>query len=590
MVAETDVGIAHVSLLHTTTDPVIGLANRAITLHVKVHDLQGRIAKLEHTVVHSLKPDATLMTKEVEVLEGKVNGLKTSVQGANASLLEVGSSSEEGLKAQVVDLETRVAELMSTTTSLETEVHGLSNQGVTGEALLQKENTHAEQGLAPRMSVLKVKVSKLKSRVFALEHVVLNGLRPDAALLEKDVEILEGKVKSLKVSVQGPAASLLGVASSEVGLKSQVADLEIRVAELLSTTATLETELHGPSNQAVSGQALLQKEQGDHELVFRVSVLKDKVSNLKSRVFILEHHVADLGLFEKDAASLKQNHFVASDHRDVDDNERKSLTTSLDLDVKIMEGEFSRMNEKMRLVENTLGVAAAASGATTEETTEETTEGTALQQTDVEPTDPIRDRINLLETNVADLLSRTIAAETDVGIAHVSLLHTTTDPVIGLANRAITLHVKVHDLQGRIAKLEHTVVHSLKPDATLMTKEVEVLEGKVNGLKTSVQGANASLLEVGSSSEEGLKSQEVDLETRVAELMSTTTSLETEVHGLSNQGVIEEALLQEESMHEEQGLAPRMSVLKVKVSKLKSRVFALEHHVNGLVTGLYVEK
>lgn len=298
-------------------------------------------------------------------------------------------------------------------------------------------------------------------------------------------------------------------------------------------------------------------------------------------------------LLQTDAASsLKQDYGTVNDDRDMaaetDDHERKSLTKTLDIDVKMMEGEFAKMNEKMKVIENTLGVTTAS--ATSDATTEDKTEEASLQQTASEPNDSsLRARISTLETNVADLLSRTISVETDVGVAHTSLLDATTDPVIGLANRAIALHLKVHDLQGRIAKMEHEVVNGLKPDATLMEKEVDILDHKVNALKMNVQGPD-SLLEVGASSEKGLKSQVSDLETRVGELLSTTAALETELHGPSNEPVTGEALLQEEKTNGNQGLAARMSALKEKVSNLKSRVFTLEHHVNGLVTGLYVEK
>merc|ERR1719331_2606377 len=113
-------------------------------------------------------------------------------------------------------------------------------------------------------------------------------------LLKKEVGVLEGKVNTLKDSLQGGAASLLALGSSEEGLKSQVADLEMRVGELLSTTATLETEVHGLSSKRE--ESLLQKEEpyGKKGLVRRVSVLKDRVSSLKSRVFALEHHVTGL--------------------------------------------------------------------------------------------------------------------------------------------------------------------------------------------------------------------------------------------------------------------------------------------------------
>lgn len=290
------------------------------------------------------------------------------------------------------------------------------------------------------------------------------------------------------------------------------------------------------------------------------------------------------------ASSLKQDYGAVNDDRDMaaetDDHERKSLTKSLDIDVRIMEGEFATMNEKMKVIENTLGVTTASG------TSNATTEEASLQQTANESNDSsLRARISTLETNIADLSARTISVETDVGVAHASLLDATTDPLIGLASRAIALHLKVHDLQGRIAKMEHEVLNGLKPDATLMEKKVEVLEHKVNALKMKLQGPdNSSLLEVGASSEKGLKSKVLDLETRVGELLSTTATLETELHGPSNEPVTGEALLQKEKTHGNQGLAARMSALKKKVSNLESRVFTLEHHVNGLVTGLYTEK
>jgi len=291
-------------------------------------------------------------------------------------------------------------------------------------------------------------------------------------------------------------------------------------------------------------------------------------------------------LLQKDAASsLKQDYSVVDDDRDIgaetDDKKRKSLTKSLDIDVKIMEREFTNMNEKMKVVEDTLGVTTTSSGKS--DATEAKKEEASLQQTATEPSDSLLARMNLLETNIADLLSRTEAVETEVGVARVSLLDVAKDPVMGLANRAIAVHVRVHDLQKRIAKMELTVINGLKPDAMLLKKDVETLEGKVNALRVSVQGPAASLLGIGSS-EEGLKSQVSDLETRVGELLSTTTTLETEVHGppSSNKLVSEEALLQEEKSHGKHGLVPRVSVLKDKVSNLKSRVFTLEHHVAGL--------
>merc|ERR1719331_2561996 len=98
-------------------------------------------------------------------------------------------------------------------------------------------------------------------------------------LLKKEVGVLEGKVNTLKASVQGTAASLLAIGSSEEGLKSQVSDLEMRVGELLSTTATLETEMHGLSGKP-DEESLLQKEEsnGKQRLLPRVKVLKDEVS------------------------------------------------------------------------------------------------------------------------------------------------------------------------------------------------------------------------------------------------------------------------------------------------------------------------
>merc|ERR1712185_635095 len=140
--------------------------------------------------------------------------------------------------------------------------------------------------------------------------------------------------------------------------------------------------------------------------------------------------------------------------------------------------------------------------------------------------DPLKARILQLEAHVADLLSRASVVESELGVPNANLLQLHEDPLMGMANRAIALHVKVHDLHGRTISMEHIVLQSLKPDATLLTKEVETLEVKVNTLKTSVQGPS-SLLAI-NSADGGLKTQVSDLETRVAELLSTTAMLETE--------------------------------------------------------------
>merc|ERR1719428_1814841 len=95
---------------------------------------------MEHTVIESFQPDATLLKKKVEVLEGKVNVLKSSEEEPTEeapSLLGVGSS-EEGLKSQVSDLETRMGKMLSTTARLESEVNGVVSQ-VTGEEVLESE-------------------------------------------------------------------------------------------------------------------------------------------------------------------------------------------------------------------------------------------------------------------------------------------------------------------------------------------------------------------------------------------------------------------------------------------------------------------
>merc|ERR1719201_3250441 len=115
---------------------------------------------------------------------------------------------------------------------------------------------------------------------------------------------------------------------------------------------------------------------------------------------------------------------------DFDDNSPKSLTTSLDLDVKIMAAEVADMQEKMKVIEDTLGVAA----------TTEKKEKTSLQQTANERQDDLQARMNLLEKNVADLLSRTTVVEKEVGVvevAQVSWLEVTKGPAMGLANRAV---------------------------------------------------------------------------------------------------------------------------------------------------------
>lgn len=272
-----------------------------------------------------------------------------------------------------------------------------------------------------------------------------------------------------------------------------------------------------------------------------------------------------------------------------DDNDRKSLTPSLDLYVKIMEHEVTNMREKMRVVEGALGVSATRSSTASNVST---AANASLQQLATDPAasesppsdaptdaaagsegaDPLKARILQLETHVADLLSRASVVESEIGVPKVYLLQTSDDPLMGMANRAIALHVKVHDLHGRTTSIEHTVLQSLKPDTTLLTKEVEILEVKVRTLKTSVQGP--SFLSIGST-DGGLKMQVSDLETRVAELLSTTAMLETELHGTVQSTV----LLQKDD--EKHGLVPRMSVLKSEVASLKSRVFTLEHRITG---------
>jgi len=286
-----------------------------------------------------------------------------------------------------------------------------------------------------------------------------------------------------------------------------------------------------------------------------------------------------------DAVSLKLDRQGADGDAgvvaEVDGNERKSLTANLNLDVRIMEEEVNDMRNKMKTIESSLGVAATTQKASPDQATDAEA---SLQQTGSDPAEPastptsgdpgepLKTKVNLLETNVAELLSRTSAVETDVGAPNVNLLDVTSDPAMGMANRAIALHVKVQDLQRRITKMEHAVLVELEPDATLLTKEVETLEGRVKSLKSSVQGP--SLLELDRAGG-GLKSQVSDLERRVGALLSTTSALETELHGPAEASV----LLQEEK---HVGLLERTSTLKKKVANLKSRVFTLEHRVTGL--------
>lgn len=283
------------------------------------------------------------------------------------------------------------------------------------------------------------------------------------------------------------------------------------------------------------------------------------------------------------------------------DSDRKSITSSLDLYVKIMENEVTNMREKMKVVEGALGVSAdgvSATGGTGEKAAETapTTAPESLQQIASDPAategsgnaaaessssdgaDPLKARILQLEAHVADLLSRSSAVESELGVPNAYLLQMHDDPLMGMANRAIALHVKVHDLHGRTSNMEHIVLQSLKPDATLLTKEVETLEVNVNTLKTIFQGPS-SLLSI-KSTDGGLKSQISDLETRVAELLSTTTMLETELHGtVQTDTVATTALLQKAD--QKHGLVPRMSSLKSEVASLKPRVFTLEHHITG---------
>lgn len=280
------------------------------------------------------------------------------------------------------------------------------------------------------------------------------------------------------------------------------------------------------------------------------------------------------------------------------DSDRKSITSSLDLYVKIMEHEVTSMREKMTVVEGALGVSAtgASAGEKAAETAPETTPE-SLQQVAADPApeegsgdaaaeessssdgaDPLKARLLQLEAHVADLLSRASVVESELGVPKAYLLQMHDDPLMGMANRAIALHVKVHDLHGRTTSMEHIVLQSLKPDATLLTKEVETLEVKVNTLKTSVQGPS-SLLSI-QSTDGGLKSQVSDLETRVAELLSTTTMLETELHGTVQSDTVQTAALLQK-VDEKHGLVPRMSSLKSEVASLKSRVFTLEHHITG---------
>merc|ERR1719428_1956249 len=106
------------------------------------------------------------------------------------------------------------------------------------------------------------------------------------------------------------------------------------------------------------------------------------------------------------------------------------------------------MQEKMKVVEDTLGVAATAEKKVVEDTqgvaaTTEKKAKTSLQQAASERQDDLQARMNSLEENVADLLSRTNVVEKDVGVAQVSLLEEVIKgPAMGLANRAITAQVK----------------------------------------------------------------------------------------------------------------------------------------------------
>lgn len=275
------------------------------------------------------------------------------------------------------------------------------------------------------------------------------------------------------------------------------------------------------------------------------------------------------------------------------DSDGKSITSSLDLYVKIMEHDVTNMREKMNVVEGALGVSgsagekgnetatapeAALQQIASDPATEEASGDATVEELSSSDADPLKPRILQLEAHVADLLSRASVVESELGVPKAYLLQMHDDPLMGMANRAIALHVKVHDLHGRTTSMEHIVLQSLKPDATLLTKEVETLEVKVNTLKTSVQGPS-SLLSI-KSTDGGLKSQISDLETRVAELLSTTTMLETELHGtVQTDTVAATALLQKAD--EKHGLVARMSSLKSEVASLKSRVFTLEHHITG---------
>jgi len=295
--------------------------------------------------------------------------------------------------------------------------------------------------------------------------------------------------------------------------------------------------------------------------VLAVPVVADRCSGPKCEPVTYGRSLlqADAGTFE--AASLKLDRQGADGDAGVgakvDGSEQRSLTANLNLDVKIMAQEVTDMRKKMETIENTLGGASVKA---------------SLQQTASEPGEPLKTKVNALETDVAELLSRISVVETDVGAPNVNLLDITRDPVMGMANRVIALHVKVQDLKRRITKMEHAVLVELEPDASLLTKEVEILEGRVNNLKSSVQGP--SLLEL-SLSDGGLKSQVSDLERRVGTLLSTTAALETEMGGPAKTA----ALLQQEK---HVGLLKRTSTLKSKVANLKSRVFTLEHRVTGL--------
>lgn len=309
--------------------------------------------------------------------------------------------------------------------------------------------------------------------------------------------------------------------------------------------------------------------------MFRVCVLLVSVAAERSEV-------PSRSLLQKDAVVSASSQLEAAD--DIDE---KKPGMNLALDVKVMEQEVTIMREKMKVVQSTLG------GISSEPS--ETASGTAktnLQQIDSDVGKSLKERINALEESVADLLSRTGEVETDVGVPPevVYLLDITKneDSEIGLARRAVTLHVKVHELQKRITKMEYAVLVELTPSVNLLKKDAHVLEGKVKTLKAGVQGPAASLLEI-DRSDGGLKAQVSDLEVRVGELLGTTATLETEINGItaSGGGGGGGALLQKETTQAKAGvsklgLSDRVSDLKTIVSNLKSRVFALENRVRSL--------